>query len=80
MARKITMNGQSRKSVAGATRYEISSIEDEGKQYVVYGNGCFYDKYGNVCKPYSDDSGSYSFTFEVKINKATGRVSYCKIK
>lgn len=64
----------------GATRYEISRIEDEEKQYVVYGNGGFYDIYGNVCKPYSDDSGAYSFTFEVKINKATGRVSYCKIK
>lgn len=50
------------------------------QQKEVYGNGGFYDKYGNVCKPYSDDSGSYSFTFEVKINKATGRVTYCKIK
>ena len=64
----------------GACKYEISSIEDEEKQYVVYGNGWFYDKYGQPCKPYSDNSGSYSFTFEIKINKTTGRVSVCKIK
>lgn len=78
---KISNNKNYRSSLdPGATKYKIASIEDEGDKYVVYGNGYFYDKYGKLCYPYSDDSGSYAFSFEVTINKATGKASSCKIK
>ena len=61
-------------------KYKINKTEKEGNSTVVYGKLYLYDEYGKATTGYSDGSGSYIRTFEVKINDSTGSVTSCKIQ
>ncbi len=63
---------------ANSTRYSINKSEKSGNSTIVYGKLYLYDKYGKLTKGRS--GGSYSRTFEVKINNNTYKVTSCKIK
>lgn len=64
----------------GSCKYNINKTQKEGNYTVVYGKLYLYDQYGKATTGYSDGSGSYIRTFEVKINDNTGSVSSCTIK
>lgn len=64
----------------GSTKYKINKTEKQKDYTVVYGKLYLYDKYGKATTGYSDGSGSYIRTFEVKIKNSTHTVSSCTIK
>lgn len=65
---------------AGSTRYKINKTEQKSGYTIVYGTLHLYDKYGKATTGRSDGSGSYTRSFEVKINNSTKKVSSCTIK
>ena len=65
---------------AGSTRYKINKTEKKNGYTIVYGTLNLYDKYGKPTTGNSDRSGSYTRTFEVKIDNSTHKVSSCTIK
>ena len=65
---------------AGSTRYKINKTEKKSSYTIVYGTLHLYDKYGKATTGRSDGSGSYTRSFEVKINNSTKKVSSCTIK
>lgn len=52
----------------GNTKYEITKMEENDGSYTVYGNGYFYDSYGQLCEATSKSTSSYSFTFYVTVD------------
>lgn len=62
-----------------STRYKIANKETKGDYIYVYGTVTLYDKYGQITTGHADGSGSYSRTFEVKINK-DGSISNCNVE
>lgn len=64
----------------GSTKYKINKTEKQKDYTVVYGKLYLYDKYGKATTGYSDGSGSYIRTFEVKIKNSTNKVTSCTIK
>ena len=65
---------------AGSTKYKINKTEKQKDYTIVYGKLYLYDKYGKASTGYSDGSGSYTRSFEVKIKNSTHTVSSCTIK
>lgn len=62
---------------AGSSRYSIHKVTQDRKgDYVVTGTVVLYDKYGRMTTGYSDGSGSYTKTFEIKINGELGYAYY----
>lgn len=64
-----------------STKYRIANTQKDYQaseaNYTVYGTLTLYDKYGQITTGYLDGSGSYSKTFEVKIED--GEVKECEI-
>lgn len=52
----------------GNTKCEITKMEENDGSYTVYGNGYFYDSYGQLCEATSKSTSSYSFTFYVTVD------------
>lgn len=65
---------------AGSTKYMVNKTEKKNGYTILYGKLYLYDKYGKATTGYSDKSGSYIRTFEVKIKNDTNVVSSCTIK
>lgn len=62
-----------------STKYTLANTEKKGNYTYAYGTVTLYDKYGKITTGYSDGSGSFKKSFEVKISKS-GSVVDCKIK
>ena len=55
-------------------RYSINKVTQNSKgDYVVYGTVVLYDKYGKLTTGHYDGSGSYTRSFEIKINGKSGQ-------
>lgn len=58
---------------AGSCRYSINKVTQDRKgDYIVYGTVTLYDKYGKLTTGHHDGSGSYTRSFEIKINGEMG--------
>ena len=58
---------------AGSSTYAINKITQDYKgDYIVTGTVRLYDKYGKLTTGYYDGSGSYTKSFEIKINGEMG--------
>lgn len=58
---------------AGSSTYSIHKITQDRKgDYIVTGTVRLYDKYGKLTTGYYDGSGSYTKSFEIKINGELG--------
>ena len=58
---------------AGSSTYSINKVTRDRKgDYIVTGTVRLYDKYGKLTTGYYDGSGSYTKSFEIKINGELG--------
>lgn len=58
---------------AGSSTYSINKVTKDRKgDYIVTGTVRLYDKYGKLTTGYHDGSGSYTKSFEIKINGEMG--------
>lgn len=61
----------------GSSTFAINKTTRKSNgDYIVYGTVRLYDKYGKLTTGYYDGSGSYTKSFEIKINGKTGTAYY----